>query len=77
MIPRKHSQKLTHPHSPDDQTDEDRINEAKIMDEIVVIVDKKDKIVQNIELERERAEVEDIAMSVENKIHIKGNKRAN
>jgi len=44
------------------------------MDEIVIIVDKKDKIVQNIELERERAEIEDIAMSVENKIHIKGNK---
>ena len=42
------------------------------MSEIVAIVDKKDKIVQNLEEERERADIEDSAMSAEQKVKIKG-----
>ena len=35
-------------------------------------MDKKDKIVQNLEEERERADIEDSAMSAEQKVKIKG-----
>lgn len=48
--------------------------EARIMSEIVAIVDKKDKIVQNLEEERERADIEDSAMSAEPKVKIKDKK---
>lgn len=58
------------------KTDDEEKTESDIMDQIVLIVNKKDKIVQNIEIERERAQIEDCAMAIDNKIQIKEKKKS-